>query len=708
MTTSTLLRRARKALGVVLLAMLLLPVHRALGPDRGGPAAAATVAVTDAAQGLVLWGTATLLLAGLVLGLMVPLDRLRPALDRVRSLLVRPRPATCAAILGATALGVGVAVARGVHRGLPRLFDAMVQLLHARYFAAGRLAAPLPAPAGRLVQNSVLVPEGWASVYPPGHTALLAAGHLLGSPWLVGPLLLGLTAALTYLAVDLLYPHRPGTTRLAGLLVALSPFLLFAGSGYLSHATVAACAAGTLYFALRSAGGASAWALPAGAMAALAVTARPWSGLVLGAFLSVGVLVATWWREGRSFAWLGARGGWAALGGLPFAVALLWYDSHLFGAPLRMGYQVAFGPAHGLGFHPDPWGNLYGLREALGYTAADVATLGLHLFETPLPGPLLVGVFLLVAPGLSAGTRILLGWALLPVAANALYWHHGQHMGPRMLLESAPAWAALSAVAGVGLIEGGRDPGATGSAASTWSRRSASAVLAWAVILAVPVGAFYILPSRLDAYRWDPDALARATPPPVPPGAPALVFVHGSWTGRVAARLAALGMRRDSVETALRRNGLCRVHLYERARSQGAGSAALPPLDLEPRPGRPSGLVPRRIGGVRVFLRPGPLEPGCAREAAADRFGGIELAPLLWQTALPGGDGPLLLYRDLGPSSNARVIAGFPARAAYVHAPGAQGATALIPYEEGMELLWGEDAGTGPSGSGVSGGRGPG
>jgi hypothetical protein len=687
--------------------MLLLPVHRLLSPDRGGPAAAATVTVTDAAQGLVLWGTATLLLAALALGLMVPLGRLRPALDRIRGLLSRPRPATFAAILGAAALGTGVAVARGVHRGLPRLFDAMVQLLHARYFAAGRLAAPVPSPAGRLVQNSVLVPEGWASVYPPGHTALLAAGHLLGAPWLVGPLLLGLTAAFTYLAVDRLYPQRPGTTRLAGLLVALSPFLVFAGSGYLSHATVAACAAGTLYFALRSSGGASAWALPAGAMAGLAVAARPWSGLVLGAFLSLGVLLTTWWREGRSFAWLGARVGWTALGGLPFALALLGYDRRVFGAPLRLGYEVAFGPAHGLGFHPDPWGNLYGLREALGYTAADVATLGLHLFETPLSGPLLVGLFLLVVPGLSRGTRILVGWALLPVAANAFYWHHGQHMGPRMLLEAAPAWAALSAVAGVGLVEGGRDPGATGRVASTWSRRSASAVLVWAAILALPAGAFYILPSRVDAYRWRPDALARATPPPLPADAPALVFVHGSWAGRVAARLAAAGMRRDSVETALRRNDLCRVHLYERARSRGEAPAALPPLDLEPRPGRPAALVPREVGGVRVFLGPGRLEPVCAREVAADRFGGVELAPLLWQTALPGGGGPLLLYRDLGPSSNARVLARFPGRTAYVHAPGARRGQDLIPYEEGMELLWGDAPDEGTPGPRVSGGRGP-
>ena len=66
---------------------------------------------------------------------------------------------------------------------LPTLADAMVQLLQARSWAAGALGAPLSdQTASRLVQNGVLASPGWVSVYPPGHTALLALGFGLGVP----------------------------------------------------------------------------------------------------------------------------------------------------------------------------------------------------------------------------------------------------------------------------------------------------------------------------------------------------------------------------------------------------------------------------------------------------------------------------------------------------------------------------------------------
>ena len=82
--------------------------------------------------------------------------------------------------------------------------------------------------------------------------------------------------------------------------------------------------------------------------------------------------------------------------------------------------------------------------------------------------------------------------------------------------------------------------------------------------------------------------------------------------------------------------------------------------------------------------------PECAREARADRVGTLELEPLLWQTPIPELEpGAPLLFRDLGPEENGRVLARHPGVDAWVQvAPTGSGA-GLLPYREGMELLWG-------------------
>ena len=685
---------ARRLVGLVLLALVVLPAHRLLRAERAGPAALSTVAIADADASVVLLGTFVLVALGAVLAWTLgsaPVNRLTTSLH---ALVTRSSTHAWAWGLAGLSLLLGCASAYGLHGTKPRLLDEMSQLLHARVFAAGHLTLPLPEPqAARLIQNSVVVPEGWVSVYPPGHTALLAGGMELGAPWLVGPLLLALSSALLFLTLTRLYPHRPGTARLAGLAAAGSPFLVFLGSGYLSHVSAAAAAALAFYGAVRAWDGNAFWGVLSGAAVGLMVTSRPWIGLTLGAFLTVGLWGTAWYREGRPLPWLSRRGGALLLGGAPFAIALFAYNRFLFGSPFRLGYDVAFGPAHGLGFHADPWGNVYGLREALGYTGADLVTLGLRLFETPVPAVGLVGLFLVLVPRTSMATRLLTGWAIVPLLANAFYWHHGQHLGPRMLFEAAPAWAALTVIAVVGLVEGARDPGL--SDVSPGGRRTGALprVLFWTVALALPLGATMLVPARIASLRRSPEELAAVSPPILPSGGVGdLVFVHGAWPNRVASKLAALGMRRDSVESALRRNDLCRVQFY--AEERGVGGPIDSTIDMQPLAGTPSRLrMVEIVPGLVVRLEDGGLPPRCARELNADTLGVVELAPLLWMTALPGQsqtEGAPLLYRDMGPALNSAVAALHPERTRWVWTPATPGSLPeLRPYQQAMAELWG-------------------
>jgi len=336
----------------------------------------------------------------------------------------------------------------------------------------------------------------------------------------------------------------------------------------------------------------------------------------------------------------------------------------------------------------DPWGNRYELVEAVAYTGADLTQLGVRLFESPLPALAIIGGVLLVHP-FRKGAGVFAAWAAAAVAANALYWHHGLHMGPRMLHESTPAWAALFAAAATDVFHSESSQNQDVRPPTT-ARRLAR----WSMGVAMVAGVL-LAPSAMRVSA----PTGAHVPPPTVAGGDAVVFVHGSWASRVAAKLAATGMRRDSIETALRRNDICAVDRYTRwrtAKQRGGADVmeARPPLDLEPLPGTPTSLESRALSpGNLVRVSPGSVHDAtCLREARADRLGTLELELLIWRLPpLPGRR--VLVARDLGPARNLAILREL-ARPAYLYVDGADGgAPHLLEYDEGMEVLWGGAAG---------------
>jgi hypothetical protein len=667
---------SRRLLGAALLGAAYLPLHRLLDPSVTGLAGRATRRIAEDTWQAGMWGTLIAVGLAVVLALLLPRDPLGPA-RRVASALAEIPAGGFAGLCAGVAFAGAALVAWRILGFLPASVDEMVALLHARVLASGRLALPLPAdPAGWIVQNSVITPRGWASVYPPFHLGVLALGLLVGAPWVVGPAATAVTAGVGFLVLARLFPGRPALTRGLGLLVALAPFGIFLGGTFLSHTTAGALAVLVAWTVLRSRDGSAAWSVATGACVGAFVCTRPWTGMALSSVM----LGAAWLpriatRKG-AVAWATRRGLGLLVGGLPFAALLFSWNQLLFGGPLTLGYTAAFGPAHGLGLHPDPWGNVYGPVQALAYTGADLSQLGAHLLEGPLPAVAVVGAALVVVRRLPPGTPLLLAWALAGVLANAAYWHHGILMGPRMLYETGPAWVGLW---GVAIVEmAGR-----ASPLPSMGRR----VVAWAGIVSLAAAPFLVL-SRARSYSPHASAREAASVPALPD--PAVVFVHGSWSSRVAARLVALGMRRDSVETALRRNGLCDVDRYARWRA-GDRASPPPPLALSPQPGMPEGLVLRSISpGNRARFRAGAaLDGPCMRQARADREGTEELEPLLWQ-APPLPEAPVVVVRDMGPGEDEAIRSAFPSRSAWIAVYGGGGAPPrIMEYRAGLAELWG-------------------
>ena len=88
-------------------------------------------------------------------------------------------------------------VAWGVFEAMPHLKDEHAYLFQAKVFAQGRITNPAPPMAEAFFVPYVVTRDGQQfGKYPPGYPLLLAAGVVLGRPWVVNalPAALGILA----------------------------------------------------------------------------------------------------------------------------------------------------------------------------------------------------------------------------------------------------------------------------------------------------------------------------------------------------------------------------------------------------------------------------------------------------------------------------------------------------------------------------------
>jgi hypothetical protein len=678
---------ALRGMGAILVLLVVIPVYSLLATSGAEADARGSIRSADLARTMMFAGTLIALAVGVIASRVVDAPSFEELLLRIGTRL-RAIPTLWFA-LGAALLSAFITVAFSmfVLEGKPNLIDGMVQLLHARFFAAGHLAGPADSFSEFWhPQNSVVTRNGWVSQYPPGYVTFLAIGMRLGAPQAIGPFFVGVTVLFTALAAERLLRDDVITARLGVLMLALSPFLIGLAGAYMNHIGAAAFISIALFCALVALERDNlVWSILTGFAIGVVFSIRPLTAIVAS------FIVAFIWLERREDSVgdmvrrLLRRSAAATIGIAPILVALAAYNRYFFGSAFRFGYVASTGPFVGPGFHRDPTGQFYGPVQALGYTSADLVTLSIYLLETPIPAVVLVGLFFLLAPRLSRGEATIALWALLPVIANAFYWHHGNFMGPRMLNEAAPAWVLLTAVAAVGLVR--RIP-----KNKSFGNYPPRAALVMTLVIGWLSGVFYLGPQRLASYggRWLESSRVKLPNPEVP----SLVFVHGAWWSRVAMRLMAHGLRWDSLEVAMRYNTTCDVDNFARWYAQDGSERAgnQPPIDFNfNRHDEPPRF--RIADGDDIRARPDvPMPPSCLRQIASDTLGIVEMAPLLWQGDLPGEKGQgVIIVRDLGPEANARLIARYPQRVpAVLYRPTKEGPPKLIPYTTGMTALWPE------------------
>lgn len=524
-----------------------------------------------------------------------------------------------------------VLTSRVAFRHHPLLVDSVVQLFQAQIFASGQLTAAAPAAEAFFATQHTLVYEGrWFAQYPPGHALMLAAGVLVGLPW-IAPVLMSLGSA-WFMARFASGAWDQRTGRLVLVLIPFTPFFWFMGASFMNHVTCLLFVSAFLCaFQRWESGSAAGWALASGLAIGAAGLARPLTALAVAAvFAPIGVAHGI---RARRFPSLGL----AAVGGLTAVVAFGWFNAATTGDPLIPGYLRLWGESHGLGFHMSPWGELHTPLAGVVNEATDISLLATFLLEWPIPALLPAGLFLAIGDTDRWDHRLIVAFLAIPTA-YLFYWHRDAYLGPRFLFTGVAFLVPLTARA----------------LASIPALRVRSPRLRDVVVMLVAscfvYTALYSAPRRMSAYassfrsmKVDPSAIAASRG--IDRG---VVFVSVSWGNRLLARMREAGVAASTAEQVYRRLDHCDVELLlRRSRAE-----RWPPGRVEAvlRDMPPGGVLlgagsPTRDPTLR--LTPGrSLPDACRAELAHDGPGFTNWLPFLLHNG-PALDAPVLFVRDL-------------------------------------------------------------
>ncbi len=547
----------------------------------------------------------------------------------------------------------------------PVVGDEFAQRWQAHLLAHGRLTILGDAQAEFFSTIQTLDVRGrWFSQFPIGGPALLALGLVAGVPWLVNPLLAGITAVALYDFVATISDEL--TARVSAILFAMSPFVLFMSGSEMNHAGALACltialAALARWTAAEEPSGARWPAVVMGASLGVAATIRPFDAAVVALMIGVSQLVTI-----RTRPWLRrSLIAQCVAGAIPVAL-LFTVNAATVGAPFSFAYDVLNGPEHRPGFHMTPLGFAHTPRRGLYMISAYLMKLDVGLFGWPVPAMLVIVVTLALQRRATRWDYLLLAVLGGLMLGYGAYWSESYFVGPRFLYASVPVLVFYTARL-TGVLRG--------RVARPWLRAS--------VLLLVPLWlvAAWATPSRdgqLFGVQRLADLYAARSAAPVIRNAVkragltnALVFLDEGWHSRLASRLRALGVRPLSAEQIVAHVDACRlqhaldgVDHFTESRDGERASRVMSALDGD----LPASPLAQQPPNEQLALVPGrPLTADCQAEASRVMSRRVSLAAMLPYVDLDASGrlgGSVLYARDFG-ARNALLHAGYGDRSWY-------------------------------------------
>lgn len=532
----------------------------------------------------------------------------------------------------------------------PAVGDEFSQRWQALLLRSGRLFARSE-PHGEFFSTieTLDVQGRWFAQFPMGWSAILSIGVLIGTPWLVNPVLAGLAAIAVYQ-----FARATGdevTARVTTLLFTISPFIIFMAGSQMNHIAALACvwmalAALARWTAADDIASAGRPAALIGLGVGLAATIRPFDAAVVACMIAVfqiRIAMRKRWLV-RSIALQ------CAVAVIPVVLVLAanWATT---GAPLPFAYDVLNGPEHRPGFHLTPLGFDHTPRRGLYIVSAYLMKLDVGLLGWPVPAMLLVAGSLALQRRASAWDQLLLAILGAVLLGYMSYWSESYFVGPRFLISVAPIFLLYIA----------RLPAALRERITSPTLRTAAALLVplWiTVALTTPATEGRLYGVREIARLYD---MRAQSGPPIAAAVAragltkAVIFLPEGWHARIAARLRALGMRPLLVERIVSQEDACTLQQYLDAADQLPATVSV---------GERANLImqrlersepARKLAGLppsdQLSLVPGRrLTADCVAELEHARSLGVSVAEMLphQQIGVNGELAGVVYARDFG------------------------------------------------------------
>jgi hypothetical protein len=326
----------------------------------------------------------------------------------------------------------------------PRIHDEIAYVFQAKIFLSGLLFAPSPSPRSSFDFPHIVNNGRWYAQYPPGWPLLLTLGLLIGTPWLINPILAALAIIVIFYLGTELFSIRIGT--LAAFLGSVSIWSLVISSSMMSHTSSMFFMTLFLLFMFRS-----------------IRHPTPINGIIAAAGLGMmllirpldSVLVSIPFLIYYGFQWsrkqkTGFKNLLAFVLTMCFILGiLLTYNFLTNGHPLKMGYMVYLGEGRGLGFGA----KIYQTAEHNPFLgrqniAKNLTALNKYLFGWPFSS------FLALVPLLFIRRRkkdilqkdLLLACGFLSQTVGLFfYWGAFVFISPRLFFSTFPLLILLSA-----------------------------------------------------------------------------------------------------------------------------------------------------------------------------------------------------------------------------------------------------------------------
>lgn len=471
---------------------------------------------------------------------------------RGERLLLRPTTKQFVAIVGGATCVLAVFFGWRLFALQPGAGDELAQQWQAHLLGMGRLFAHTePHPEFFSTELTVETDGKWFAQFPIGYPALLAVGQALRLPWLINPLLAGLTSIAVYRFASRITdePLARGTA----IIFALCPFALFMAGSAMNHTSALAClwvaiAALPAWLDADTPARTNGQAVIIGAGIGVAATIRPYDAAIFALVIGVFQLHAAWKRP-TLFRSLLVQG---CVGIIPI-LALLAVNQATTGHPLSFAYDVLNGPEHRPGFHLSPLGFEHTPKRGLLIISTYLLRLDASLLAWPVPSVLLVVLTMALQRKTTRWDFLMLALLVALLAGYAAYWSESYFLGPRFLFPVIPILVIYIARLPRALAERVRGPVARSAIAL--------AIPLWLIVTwAAPAkpSQYYGVWRLSSTYRTHGPVAAAILDSVKSSGiSNAVVFIPEGWHGRLAARLRALGIRPLLAELIVAQNDAC-------------------------------------------------------------------------------------------------------------------------------------------------------